>query len=271
MDKQPGAKTDRWDSGAAYEAYVGRWSRLVARELLNWLDVPPGSRWLDVGCGTGVLSQTILQWADPREVKGVDRSETFVAFALEQVIDERVSFVVGDAQRLPIESSRYDAVVSGLVLNFIPDQAKAVQDMARVVKPGSVVAAYVWDYADQMQFMRYFWDAVIALHPDKLETDEGRRFPICNPEPLSALFQSVGLEQVAVRSIDIPTHFRDFEDYWTPFLGGTGTAPTYVMSLTERERIELRDTIQAHLPIGSDGSIDLIARAWAVRAYKPRD
>jgi SAM-dependent methyltransferase len=153
------------------------------------------------------------------------------------------------------------------VLNFIPDQAQALREMARVTKPGGVVAAYVWDYADRMQMMRYFWDAVIALHPDAPEFDEGRRFPICRPEPLVALFQSIGLDQVAVRSIDIPTHFRNFEDYWTPFLGGTGTAPSYVMSLTEREHIELRDTLQAHLPVGSDGSIDLIARAWAVRGY----
>ena len=175
---------------------------------------------------------------------------------------------MGDAQQLPIESSGYDGVVSGLVLNFIPDQTKALHDMARVAKAGGVVAAYVWDYVDQMQMMRYFWDAVIALHPDALALDEGRRFPMCRPEPLAALFQSIGLDQVEVRNIDILTHFRDFEDYWTPFLGGQGPAPSYVMSLTERDRIELRDYIQTHLPISSDGSIDLLARAWAVRGLR---
>jgi SAM-dependent methyltransferase len=274
-DRQSTVKSDRWDSGASYEAYVGRWSRLVARELLNWLDVPSGSRWLDVGCGTGVLSQTILQRADPREVTGVDRSEAFIAFARDQVVDGRASFVVGDAQQLPIESDRYDAAVSGLALNFIPDKIHSVMEMARVVKPGGVVAAYVWDYADQMQMMRVFWDAVTALHPESRELDEGRRFPLCfSAEALMLPFVSLSdvlLERFGARSIVIPTHFRDFDDYWTPFLGGTGTAPTYVQSLTERERIELRDYIQTHLPIGSDGSIELIARAWVVRAYKPRD
>jgi SAM-dependent methyltransferase len=267
--RQPITRTDQWESGTTYEPYVGRWSRLVAREFLNWLNLPSGTRWLDVGCGTGALSQTILHWADPGEVKGVDRSEAFVAFARDQVIDERVSFEVGDAQQLPVESSRYDAVVTGLVLNFIPDQTKALRDMTRVAKPGAVIAAYVWDYADRVQFMRYFWDAVITLHPDALDLDEGRRFPVCQPEPLAALFQSTGLEQIGVRGIDIPTHFRDFEDYWAPFLGGQGPAPTYVSSLAERDRNELRDYLRTHLPTGTDGSIDLIARAWAVRGLRP--
>ncbi len=143
--------------------------------------------------------------------------------------------------------------------------------MERVTKPGGVIAAYVWDYAHGMQMLRIFWDAVIALHPDAVELDEGRRFPLCKPEPLAALFQRAGLDQVEVRSIDIRTQFQDFEDYWTPFLGGQGPAPTYVMSLSEADRIELRDTIRARLPIRSDGSIDLIARSWAVRGTRPAE
>ena len=269
MVNQNQPKTDKWDAGATYEPYVGRWSRLVAREFLNWLNVPAGARWLDVGCGTGALSQTILNHADPLEVKGIDPSDAFVTFAREHVVDERVSFELGDAQQLPLESSHYDAVVAGLALNFIPDKPKALGEMVRVAKPASVIAAYVWDYADQMQMMRIFWDAVVALHPAAIELDEGPRFPICGPEPLSELFQSMGLEQVEARSIDVPTHFRDFDDYWTPFLGGVGPAPAYVMSLNEQERTELRDMIQAHLPTGPDGSIHLIARAWAVRGVRP--
>jgi SAM-dependent methyltransferase len=237
---------------------------------VDWLHLPSGSRWLDVGCGTGALSQTILREADPGEVKGIDRSDAFVTFARDHVVDHRVSFEVGDAQQLPIASRGYDAVVSALVLNFIPDTTQALRDMARVVNPGGVVAAYVWDYADRMQMLRYFWDAVIALHPEALELDEGRRFPMCRLEPLAALLQSVGLDPVDVRSIEVPTHFRDFEDFWTPFLGGQGPAPSYVTSLAERERSELRDYLQAHLPVSSDGSIDLIARAWAVRGVSNR-
>jgi SAM-dependent methyltransferase len=261
--------TDRWNSGASYEPYVGRWSRLVAREFLGWLDLPPRLRWLDVGSGTGALSETILKTADPAEIKGIEPSEAFRSFALEHVVDGRVRFEAGNAQALPVESASYDAVVAGLVLNFVPDQPAALREMTRAAKPDGVVAAYVWDYADKMQMMRYFWDAATALIPAAAAHDEATRFPICHPEPLAALFQSSGLERVDVRSIDISTRFRDFDDYWTPFLGGTGSAPTFIASLSEPERVNLRDYLQAHLPINADGSITLVARAWAVRGYRP--
>jgi SAM-dependent methyltransferase len=265
LSDQNHPRTDKWHEGATYEPYVGRWSRPMAREFLRWLNVPSGSRWLDVGCGTGALSQTILQAADPRAVKGIDASATFIAYAREHVVDERVSFEVGNAQDLPLENSQFDAVVAGLVLNFIPDKPRALSEMMRVAKPDGIIAAYVWDYADQMQMMRVFWDAVITLHPDALELDEGRRFPLCHPDALADLFQSAGLEQVETRSIDIHTKFQDFDDYWSPFLGGVGPAPAYVMSLIEQDRSALRDDIRARLPVASDGTIDLIARAWAVR------
>jgi len=244
---------------------VGRWSRRVAREFLSWLDIPAERRWLDVGCGTGALSHTILEVAQPREVKGVDRSEAFISFAREHIVDKRASFAVGDAENLPEDASSYDVVVSGLVLNFVPDQKRAVSEMRRATSPKGVVAAYVWDYADQMQMMRVFWDAAVALNPDVLELDEVRRFPICKPEPLTELFLSAGLRQAEARPIDIATHFSDFDDYWSPFLGGQGPAPSYAMALTEDDRTQLRETIRARLPIQPDGSIDLIARAWAVR------
>ena len=255
---------DTWASGAAYEPYVGRWSRLIAREFLAWLAVPPGSRWLDIGCGTGALSQAILDLASPGEVKGIDPSESYIVFAREQLADERASFAVGDAQALAIDSAQYDAVVSGLVLNFVPP-GQAVNEMARVVRPGGIVAAYVWDYAGQMQLMRYFWNAAVKLDPAALNLDEGRRFPICNPEALTQLFRNANLSDIEVRAIDISTVFCDFDDYWTPFLGGQGPAPSYAKSLSEDQRIALREAIRANLPIAADGSIHLVARAWAVR------
>jgi hypothetical protein len=113
--------------------------------------------------------------------------------------------------------------------------------------------------------MRHFWDAAVALDPAAGDLDEGRRFPLCRPEPLRALFHAAGLRDVATRAIDVPTYFRDFNDYWSPFLGGQGPAPGYAMSLTAVRRAALRDRIQARLPFESDGSIQLIARAWAVR------
>ena len=259
---------DTWASGTAYEHYVGRWSRLVAREFLSWLSVPPGSDWLDVGCGTGALSQTILQVAAPRHVTGVDQSAGFVSHATDQVRDSRAHFEVGDAQALRDEAARYDAAVSGLMLNFVPQPVQAISEMRRVVKPGGIVAAYVWDYAGGMQLMRHFWDAAIALDPKAIELDEGRRFPLCQPGPLGELFGDAGLSQVEVRAVDIATEFKDFDDYWSPFLGGQAPAPGYAMSLSEERRAALRERIRASLPHAPDGSISLTARAWAVRGTR---
>lgn len=141
-------------------------------------------------------------------------------------------------------------------------------EMARVVSPGGVVAGYVWDYAGKMELMRYFWDAAVALKPEDIERDEGRRFPICKPGALKELFESAGLTNVEVRSIDISTPFRNFDDYWTPFLGGQFPAPDYAMSLDEEARVRLRERIRAELPIASNGSITLVARAWAIRGIR---
>ena len=268
MDNRPTPQKETWASGVAYEPYVGRWSRPVAREFLNWLNVSAQSRWLDVGCGTGALSQTVLDSTAPGTVKGIDRSEGYVALAREQIRDERAQFEVGDAQALPVETGTYDAVVSGLVLNFVPQPQRAVAEMARAAKPKSVVAAYVWDYAGKMQLMRHFWNAAAALDPAARDLDEGRRFPICQPEPLTELFQNAGLRGVEVRPIDIAADFRDFDDYWSPFLGGQGPAPGYAMSLSDERRAALRERIRAGLPFALDGSIPLVARAWAVRGFR---
>ncbi|HEX8732277.1 MAG TPA: class I SAM-dependent methyltransferase [Ktedonobacterales bacterium] len=257
--------TDNWGDGASYERYVGRWSRLVARDFLAWLGAPTGQRWLDVGCGAGALTQTILAVAQPSAVTGVDRAEGFVAYARETTPDPRARFVVGDAQTLPVESGAYDMAVSGLALNFVPDAGRAAAEMARATRPGGTVAAYVWDYAGQMQFMRYFWDAVVAVDPESRMLDEGARFPLCQPDALESLFTATGLHGVSTRAIDIPTVFRDFDDYWSPFLGGQGSAPSYVTALSDERRTVLREHLRATLPTASDGTISLIARTWAVR------
>ncbi|MGK7867408.1 class I SAM-dependent methyltransferase [Falsiroseomonas sp. E2-1-a20] len=255
-----------WAAGEAYEPYVGRWSRAVAAEFLPWLAVAEGQRWLDVGCGTGALTQCILASRAPEAVLGVDPSEGFLGHARQRVADRRATFEAGDAQALPVADGSFDAAVAGLVLNFVPDQARAVAEMRRAARPGGQVAAYVWDYADGMQMMRRFWDAAIALDPDGAGgKDEALRFALCRPEPLRGLFEAAGLRQVAVRAIEVPTVFADFADYWTPFLAGGAPAPAYAMALPEDRRAALRDRLRATLPTGQDGRIALSARAWAVR------
>ena len=165
-------RKDTWASGVAYEPYVGRWSRLVAREFVRWLAVPLQARWLDIGCGTGALSQIILEVAAPQLVRGIDASEAYCAFARKQIQDARAEFLVGDAQALPVESAAYDVVVSGLLLNFVPQPGQALREMVRAVRKGGTVAAYVWDYAGQMQLIRSFWDAVVAVDPRARPFDE---------------------------------------------------------------------------------------------------
>jgi SAM-dependent methyltransferase len=263
------ATPDRWSDAAEYERYVGRWSRLVAREFLGWIAVPWRQRWLDVGCGTGALSQTILARTQPAEVLGVDRSLAYAVAASRAVRENRARFATADAQALPVGGSRFDAVVSGLVLNFVPDPQRALTEMTRAARRGGTVALYVWDYAGRMEMMRHFWDAAVALDPAARARDEGQRFPICRPEALEAHAVAAGLADVACCAVEVPTEFRDFEDFWTPFLSGDAPAPGYCGSLDESSRARLRDAVRARLPIMPNGTISLVARAWAVRGTKP--
>lgn len=227
----------------------------MASEFLTWLDLPAGSRCLDVGCGTGALTSRLLQVGP---ATGVDASEGFVSYAAAH--EPGATFRVADATSLPFEADEFDAAVSGLVLNFVPDHAAMVGEMARVTTGGGTVALYVWDYAEGMQFMRRFWDAAALVDPDA--PDEAARFPICAPEPLAALFHGAGLTEVAGREIVVPTTFVDFADFWDPFLGGQGAAPAYLATLPADAQAEIEQRLRDEL---GDGPIPLTARAWAVR------
>ena len=266
MDNQSNGKI--WSSAPAYESYIGRWSRLVAREFVQWLALPAGKTWLDVGCGTGALTETIFETAAPRYVVGADQSKSYVEYLRRRLTDQRLCFDVSDLQDLNFNDEFYDNSVSGLCLNFAPEPQKGMAEMTRVTKPGGTVAAYVWDYAGEMQLMRHFWNAAAELDPAARELDEGVRFTICKPEPLAALARAAGLQDVTTRAIDVMLVLRDFDDYWMPFLGGQGLAPSYVMSLSEERRAALRERIRSKLPGATDGSISLIARAWAGRGTR---
>lgn len=259
---------DKWTDGEAYEKYVGRWSRKTGQKFLSWLGAPSGLRWLDLGCGTGALTSQILLDCDPRAVVGIEPSEGFLALARAEVRDERAQFLQGSGDEIPVCDGAVDFAVSGLVLNFIPDKRRAMAELVRSVDVGGTVAAYVWDYAGHVQFMRYFWDAAIALDPSARDKDEGLRFPICRPAALTELFSEAGLHSVSTAPIDIVTPFADFEDYWSPFLSGIAPAPGYCASLEGAARERLKNRLAETLPTDPDGMILLAARAWAVRGTR---
>jgi SAM-dependent methyltransferase len=183
--------------------------------------------------GRGALAGTILGRDPTARVTGIDPSEGFVEHARGRLAGE---FVVGDARVLPFPDDAFDVAVSGLVLNFVPEPEQAVAEMARVVRPEGTVAVHVWDHAEGMELVRKFWDAAIEVDPAATELDEGRRFPLCRPEPLRELLAAAGVAGLDVLPVDVPTLFRDLDDLWEPFLGGQGPAPVYASSLDEEQR-----------------------------------
>jgi SAM-dependent methyltransferase len=259
------ALNDKWAAGASYEDFMGRWSRLLAARFVSWLPVRPAAHWLDVGCGTGALEQAICAEARPASVVACDPSEPFVEYARQHQVDPRVSFVVAAVGHLPTRPGGFDSVTSLLALNFFPEPDAAIEEMRRITTTDGIVSACVWDYAGRMEFLRRFWDSVAVLDPNATDLDEGRRFPVCRPDALTSLFRRGGLGDVVCESIEIPMRFSTFAEFWTPFLGGTGPAPTYVACLEPRHRESLAQHLDRSLPREPNGSICLVANAWVVR------
>jgi len=265
------SERDVFAVGPAYEAYIGRWSRPVAREFVRWLNVPARRRWLDVGCGTGALTEIVVEVGEARSVVGVEPSAGFVQHARARTFGTaEVQFLLGDALGLPVGSVDFDAVVSGLVLNFVPEPGRMLAEMTRAGRPGGTIAVYVWDMSGGMELIARFWDAATEVDPSAATRNEAARFgEICAPEPLETLFASAGLTDVLLRPIDVPTVFTDFDDFWRPFLGGQGPAPAYLVSLPADRQEAIRESLRRRLAPGADGTIVLNARAWAIRGTKP--
>jgi SAM-dependent methyltransferase len=262
MTTAPG---DRWVKGDAYEAYMGRWSRLLARLFVEWLHPTRRADWLEIGCGTGALTSAICELGEPASVVACDPSEPFIEHARKHLPDRRASFVVAGADDLPRREGGFDLVVSSLVLNFLPDPTDAMAAIGERLRRGGTVAASVWDYAEGMEPLRSFWEEAVALDPRAAALHEGSRFPLCRPPALVSLFRAAGLGQVETTALEVPTDFSTFDDYWTPFLRGTGPGSAYVASLDPPARESLRERLRRRLDAGGDGHIRLRARAWAVR------
>lgn len=255
---------DNWSNGDPYEYFMGRWSKLMAPLFLQWLEVSDHYTWLDLGCGTGALSEAITNTYKIKGLYCVDPSAEFLAKAKERHL-QKATFLVGSASQIPIEAATMDIVVSGLALNFFPDLSAAFSEMKRVLKPNGIIAAYVWDYTGQMEFLRLFWDAARAIDKEADQLDEGTRFSVCNLARLQQVFEEASLTNIKLSYLTIATVFKNFDDYWQPFLGGQGPAPSYLASLNNQKQEQLKSAIQKKLFVEPDGSIKLKARAIAIQ------
>jgi SAM-dependent methyltransferase len=250
-----------FNDGAAYERYMGKWSRLAGESFLDWLAPVAGGRWLDIGCGNGAFTELIFERCAPSAVKGIDPSEPQLSYARERFASRPAEFVKADAMALPFADAAFDAAVMPLVIFFVPEPAKGVAEMARVAAPGGIVAAYAWDmpgggfpYAVVRDEMR---DMGIRLSTEP-NPDASRL------ETLRALWTGAGLEAVETREISVRRAFADFEDYWTTVLGGPAfSAMLKTMAPADVDRLKAR--VRARVQVGADGRIDLGARANAVK------
>jgi SAM-dependent methyltransferase len=265
-----GQQPKMFGDAEAYERFMGRWSRLVAPGLVDFTGVPGEGRMLDVGSGTGALAFAIAEREPRARVVGIDPSKEYVAYAgSRNRFADRVSFEVGDAQQLHFPDGSFDAALSLLVFNFIPDPKKALLEVRRVTKPGSKVSAAVWDYGGGMRMLRTFWDAAVSLDAGAGKLDE-KHMRLCHAGELSALWRAGGLEDVREEPIDIQMRFESLADYWDPFLLGQGPAGSYVRRLDRGKLEALREEVKRRLSLPDENTpFVLPGRVWAVRGTVP--
>lgn len=258
-----------WSGVEAYDQLMGRWSRLLVPDLIDFAGVENGHRVLDVGCGTGSLSQGLLEYGSKIEVVGVDSATPFVEYADAQLTSQRANLQMADAQDLPFPDDSFDRCLSLLVINFIPNAQAAMREMFRVTRPQGIVAAAVWDYGGGMEMLRSLWDTAVGLDPSA-ETLHERNMPYCRGGELTELWIDSGFVGVEETALDATVTFDSFDDYWEPFLAGVGPSGAYVSSLLAEQQAKLREQLSRNLaPAGEHLPITTEVRAWAVLGSVP--
>jgi ubiquinone/menaquinone biosynthesis C-methylase UbiE len=257
-----GSETFRSTSADAYDRHVGRYSAPLAAALISFTHVEPGMRALDVGCGPGALTTVLAEKLGPENVCAAEPSEPFAETCRKRL--PGVEVVVADAEELPFADDAFDASLSQLVVNFMRDPEAGVREMARVTRPGGVVASCIWDYAGEMTLLRAFWDAASEVDPARAAVaDEGRVMRWCAEGELAELWRQAGLQDVRFAQIVVGAEYSDFEDLWAPLPAGVGPSGAFVKSLDEEQRATLHNAYRNRLGVG-DGPFELTARAWTV-------
>ena len=255
-----------FDDGATYDKCMGRWSRAVGKTFLDWMAPPEGARWLDVGCGTGVFTQLVLDTCSPASVIAVDPAIAQIDYARRQAVGRVADFRLADAQALPLPDRSFDVVASALVLNFIPDRARALTEMRRVGRPGGTVAAYVWDFAGTRSTA---WPLVRGMREVGVQVPPIPGAESGSIDALESLFVEAGFDDIATRSIEVSVAFSDFEDFWQSQLPPFSPMAAAVAALGTTDRARLADAVRAALPANGDGGIAYAARANAVKGRVP--
>ncbi len=250
-----------------YEAYVGAWSKRIASEFIGWMEPEADGDWLDVGCGTGVVSEAIVADANPRSLAGIDPAAPFIETARQRMPDFADGFLVGDAMRLPFADHSRDFTVSGLVLNFLPDRKAALQEMHRVTRPGGTVGLYLWDYREGMEPFARLWEAIIAVEPATRESEPYRKLAGMSLESLEYLYAEAGLTGIETAVLNVPIQIESFAHYWNWIEGGQGSAPSFAMALDPASQKAVRQGLRTLVRENEDGHLDLNARALAIRGW----
>lgn len=268
--KMTEAEAKMFSASAGYERFMGRWSRLLAPELVTFAGVKDGDRVLDVGAGTGSLGSTVEARMPSSRIVGIDPSAGFIAYAQKNARSDRARYEVGDAQALKFKDASFDSTLALLVMNFVPDHEKAIAEMRRVTRPQGIVSACVWDYNEGMQSLRFFWDEAVALDP-AVEPKDERHMKLSRQGQLADLWRKAGLVNVQEKPLTIDQAFSSFDDYWGPFTKGAGPGGAFVVSLTEDRRRQLEAHLRKRV-LGDrrDGGFTLKARAWCVRGEIPK-